>query len=255
MLISCMPIASSVVEAFGLICALFAAWWAWREWRRDKRNRCADVYGQLLVAFTSSEIFHAFETLIDKRGVEDIELNCRRGGFSERVEDLDKILLFLNQVCYLRENNMIGEKEFQTFRYPLLRTLSTDKILKYIENLQQEFSGEFMYDPLMTYAETIETAKEQERAETLTETRWHDYLIKHYGGWTHTAQSVCSRVNTVCDCMELQLDELVKTVDITIKHIKEIPSHFAEKSAAQISSLRTAVRHCCMAKHGVWPEN
>lgn len=254
-MICCMLVANSWAELAGAMFTILAGCWTLWQWRKDQREHCADVYGQLLSTFTESDIFHAFEELIDKEGINDLVLSHDRKRRDERFEKIDKVLLFLNQVCYLNENKMLGEKEFQAFRYPLLRTLQNEKILEYIEGLRHEFCNEFMYDSLMAFAGSIDEENNVGSVEHLSNAKWRAYLIKHYGGWTHTAQSVYARVNAVCLQASVTIDGLVATVDVANKHVEDVAKLFSDKSAAQISSLRTAVRHCCMAKHGVWPEN
>ena len=252
-----MAFASSWMDMVETLFVIMGGVFAYYQWRRDQRSRCADLYGQLVSIFTSDEIFHAFEELIDRDGLSDVEVEKNRSEISQdkQIVRLDKVLMFLNQVCYLYGNKMIGEKEFQSFRYPMLRTLSNKKVLKYIEGLKSEFANDFMYDSLMAYAEKIEIREQKKACCELNEAKWREYLIMRYGGWTHTAESVAARVNAVCKKMSVSLDGLVSTEKVARENLDAIESLFADKSVAQISSFRTAVRHCCMAKHGVWLNN
>ena len=248
----CTLIANSWAELFGVVFTIIAGVWTLWQWRKDRRDRCADIYGQLLSIFTDNDIFHAFSELIDYNEIREVDLEkskeCRDG----RMERLDKVLLFLNQVCYLRENLMMSEKEVQTFRYPLLRTLTNETVLSYIEGLQRDIDKDFMFDSLMAYALTIGKTERTESEEVLTDDKWRGYLVKHYGGWTHVAESVASRVNTICERSGATIDELVKTVEIAKDYLAKANQLFPDKSSAQIASFRTAIRHCCNAKHGVW---
>lgn len=86
----------------------------------------------------------------------------------------------------------------------------------------------------------------------LTEGKLKAYLVGHFHSWKPVAQDVMARSRAVCERSHVGLDDLVRTVDVAKSSLANIATLFADKGANGISTLRTAVRHCCMAKHNVW---
>jgi hypothetical protein len=58
---------------------------------------------------------------------------------SEEEKPIDRLLTFIDLLCYLRKNRLIAESEIRYFEYELIRVYENKEIQRYLEVVRQSY--------------------------------------------------------------------------------------------------------------------
>lgn len=114
--------AAHMADALIPLFAVIAGVWTYCTWRKDKRKERARQLKDLLQSYQEFDLEAMLAAYKDNRDE------------SGWVEPTDKektrkdIFTFLNYVCYLRESNVISQKEFDVFHWDIVRVMNTDGV-------------------------------------------------------------------------------------------------------------------------------
>lgn len=245
-MMACMniPLAETWMELSGVLFVLFGGVWTYCLWRKDVKKQRVEAYERVLTTYLSSGIADAFERWRCKR-----QDGVRIADDKELKRDVEKFLPFLDHVCYLRRCNMIEAKAYREFFYPISVVTNDEDMDEYLGKEREKWMDEFPYESI---TEDMMTRKKPARHSTncLTEGEFVRYLENKFGGMTDSAQSVKARASVVIKKLGVSMDDAVKDRETAQRTIQRIEIEFADKSNAQISNYKNAIRHCFVAKHG-----
>ena len=245
--------------------AVIAFIFSMKRWKRGQRIRKSEFLSELMAKFTSSEIATTYYEYIERK------TKCFYKGLSSEGEPVftseederavDRLLSFMAYVCYLNENSLIDESEFDLFVYQLHAVLTDDDVRRYMADLRAYLPANYPYEYLARYMERCDLRQMSKNAAPsqatvsapvgeLTKTKFIDYLISTFGGMTASAQSVKARVKTVRTQLGVSLDNMVKDEASTRRTLERIDTEMTDKCYNVRANLKNAVRHCYQAKHG-----
>ncbi len=118
----------AAVSALGLLVGGGFALW---KWRHSVQIRRAEFANQLLekIRFTEDIQDAFYEIEYSKKWYD----RCFHS--SELERKMDKLLVYLNYICYLKKSRCITQKEFSCFEYILTRVCQDEGMQTYLWNL------------------------------------------------------------------------------------------------------------------------
>ena len=75
---------------------------------------------------------------------------------TDEEKDLDSLLSFLNQLCYLKDANLLKDDEFSQFKYYINRVMLNGDVQNYLYNVYhfaKKQNSDYPYDSLLKNAE------------------------------------------------------------------------------------------------------
>ena len=121
--------------------AIILAWFQWKETNRLKR---ADHLKEI------QEVLHILivgSTWYDAKTWSFVS--------DEMEQKVDRFLAYYSYVCYLRDNGLLGEKEFLIFKYDLAVIGSNPDMQTYLKHLQENAENsklsEIPFQPILKY--------------------------------------------------------------------------------------------------------
>ena len=131
--------------------AIILAWFQWKETNRLKRADHLQQLGVLLLE--NKEIQEVLHILI----VGSTWYDAKTWSFVsvEMEQKVDRFLAYYSYVCYLRDNGLLGEKEFLIFKYDLAVIGSNPDMQTYLKHLQENAENsklsEIPFQPILKY--------------------------------------------------------------------------------------------------------
>lgn len=124
-----MELCHLIVDAGLLICAIVAGIVAYCEYKQKQKTDRAESFGKILMMLRDDPEIRRF--------IQDVDYGAFKfnGGFLESEGELiaDKALSKLSYICYLKDNNLITDKEFSFFGYEIKRVLSNKDVQQYFD--------------------------------------------------------------------------------------------------------------------------
>ena len=142
-----------ILTPISILITILGAIYALYQWYISNKIKQAEFLRQINEDFRSNETikeaFYAVE--YDVRWYDD-EFHGGENGWEPKI---DRLLAFLNYVCYLRSQKIITEKEFSILQYDVERVCRSYEIQSYLWNLYHfaKNQGSFLsYKNLVEYA-------------------------------------------------------------------------------------------------------
>lgn len=255
-------IANSWIEIFAFTGVLIGGVWALLQWRRSIEDRRSHMLFDVLKFYFDSRIYDTFTTYIDHPKIQLLNgayefWNGLKFNPPQAEQKIDEMLLFFSNVCYQKKKGFLPRKEGTLFRYQLVQVLSNPQIRDYMAWLKDLTKDKYPFGELDDYAKckNIEyiNKKLAEHHKILTDEVLDKYLSHHFGGFTNSAKSVKSRINTIMKITGLKLHELVKDDDMFTECMEKIEA--GDSNNAVKSNLKNALRHCYGALHCQYAKN
>ena len=238
------PLAETWMEVAGLFFVIVGGGWSFRLWRKDVKKQRVEAYERLMTTYLASGLKDAFERWQSKR-----RDKVKIADDQDLKRDVEKFLPFLDYVCYLKKCGMIEERAYNEFAYPISVVTNDEDMDAYLAEEREKWMDEFPYESI---TEVMTTGRKPAHHSTncLTEGEFARYLENKFGGMTDSAQSVKARASVVIRKLGVSMDDAVKDRETAKRTIQRIDVDFADKSKAQVSNYKNAIRHCFAAKHG-----
>ena len=139
---------AEIISLATLGCAVCGGIFAWFQWRKSNKLKRAEFLDQIIQKLRFDEEFVETIYSID---YETFSYNDKFQTPDNPVQmKVDKLLSYLDYICYLRENRIIKEKEFSPNRYIITRVCCNEDICCYLWNLYH-FSHSFQKDCSFEY--------------------------------------------------------------------------------------------------------
>ena len=145
--------AGDIVALLGFIAVIIGGLFSLHQYRKNLVLKRADYIMVLTEKIRSDVEISSVIYIIDydKPWYDD-----KFHGGSEIERKVDKTLSYFSYICYLREQNLLSQKEFETFEYCLDRILTNVQVIDYLYNLYhftQKLSDQMSFKYLFEYGE------------------------------------------------------------------------------------------------------
>lgn len=142
-----------IIALLGLIAVITGGLFSLHQYRKNLALKRADYIMVLTEKIRSDVEICSVVYIIDynKPWYDD-----KFHGGSEIERKVDKTLSYFSYICYLREQNILSPKEFETFEYSLDRILTNFQVIDYLYNLYhftQKLSDNMSFKYLFEYGE------------------------------------------------------------------------------------------------------
>ena len=142
-----------IIALLGLIAVITGGLFSLHQYRKNLVLKRADYIMVLTEKIRSDVEISSVVYIIDynKPWYDD-----KFHGGSEIERKVDKTLSYFSYICYLREQNILSPKEFETFEYSLDRILTNFQVIDYLYNLYhitQKLSYNVSFKYLFEYGE------------------------------------------------------------------------------------------------------
>lgn len=163
---------SDIISATTFLTVIIGGIFAIHKWNMSVKLKRADYIYSLLNDIRTSErnAFYLFE--YDE---EWYNVQFHEGGDLEKK--VDYTLSFFSYICYLKQQKILTNNEFDCFKYELERVLTNEQFQSYIFNIyhfSQKFHQPILFLHLFTYAK--DNGYFDEDFWNITSTRYPHYL-------------------------------------------------------------------------------
>lgn len=141
---------ANIIASISIIISFILAFFTYGQWKDKSKIARADYMNSLI------EKLYNDETIAKTLYQFDYNSSWYSMGFhgNEQKElAVDKTLAFLSFICYLRQNDVLTEKEFSYFEYKIRRVISDSQMQDYFYNLYHfsrkhhtDFTYKYLYD-------------------------------------------------------------------------------------------------------------
>lgn len=163
---------SDVISAFTFLTVIIGGIFALHKWNMNIKLKRADYIHSLLNDIRTNEqnAFYLFEYNKEWYG-----LKFHEGGDLEKK--VDNTLSFFSYICYLKQQDILSDKEFDCFKYEIERVLTNKQFQSYIYNIyhfSQKLHQPILFLHLFTYAK--DNGYFDDEFWSTTSTRYPHYL-------------------------------------------------------------------------------
>ena len=131
-LVNLATIGASIIGLFSVILAVF-------QYIKSSKLKRAKIFNSIIETLRTDPVI-LYWILIFDYGKDWYDSSFHNS--VEKQAGVDKTLQTLSYICYLRENNLISDKEFSSVKYEIWRVLNDEGVQDYLFNLYH-FSSRF----------------------------------------------------------------------------------------------------------------